>query len=100
MNRDNALAIIKRHEPELRDLGVISLSLFGSAARDETDANSDIDVAVRLENIRGGFATLGRLDQIRAHLTQILGARVDVIPEPDEPSRIKAAIDRDRCRAF
>ncbi len=100
MNRDIALAMIRRHETELRGLGVISLSLFGSTARDEDGPNSDVDVAVQLEHIRSGFATFGRLDRIRERLTEILGTRVDVVPEPTELGGIKAAVDRDRRLAF
>jgi predicted nucleotidyltransferase len=100
MNRTTALAIIKAHEAELRTLGVVSLSLFGSTARNEARRNSDVDVAVRLADIRGGFATFGRLDQIRHRLAELLATRVDVIPEPTEPGVIKAALDRERCLAF
>ena len=100
MRRDDALAIIKAHAPELRKLGVVRLSLFGSTARDEASDSSDIDVAVRLEEIPSGFATLGRLDLIKLRLGQLLAARVDVIPEPSQSGSLKAAIDRDRCLVF
>lgn len=100
MNRDTALAIIKRHEAELKELGVVSLSLFGSTARDDATEVSDVDVAVRLEEIRGGLATFARLDLIRARLSKILGTRVDVISEPKHRNRIKIAIDKDRHLAF
>jgi predicted nucleotidyltransferase len=100
MRRADALAALKAHAPELRKLGVASLSLFGSTARDEADDQSDIDVAVRLEGLRGGFATFGRLDLIKRRLGELLGASVDVIPEPDVPGPVKAAIDKDRCIAF
>lgn len=100
MDRGTALAIVRRHETELRELGVVSLSLFGSTARGDAGRNSDVDVAVRLDRIQGGFATFGRLDQIRKRLAELFGTRVDVVPEPTEPDGIKAAIDRDRCRAF
>jgi predicted nucleotidyltransferase len=100
MDRDTALAIVRRHEAEFRQLGIVSLSLFGSTARGEADLNSDVDVVVRLDRIHGGFATFGRLDQIRVRLAELLGTRVDVVPEPAEPDGIKSAIDKDRCRAF
>jgi predicted nucleotidyltransferase len=100
MDRETALAIVRRHEAELRKLGIVSLSLFGSTARGQADRNSDVDVVVRLDCIQGGFATFGRLDLIRRRLAELLGTRVDVVPEPTEPDEIKAAIERDRCRAF
>src|SRR5262245_29864014 len=100
MNRDAVLSVIREHETELRELGVVSLSLFGSTARNEAGINSDIDIAVRLAESRSGFATFGRLDRIRQRLAELLAARVDVIPEPTEPSVIKAAIEKERCLAF
>ncbi len=78
----------------------MSLSLFGSVARGEANSNSDIDVAVRLEQIQSGFATLARLDQIKQRLSEHLGAPVDVIPEPEETGPIKASVEKDRRLAF
>ena len=100
MYRDAALDLIKRHESELRKLGIVRLSLFGSTARDEAGSASDIDVAVRLENVPSGFAYFGRLDAITERLAQILGTSVDVVPEPAPAPRVQEAIERDRCRAF
>jgi len=100
MRRDVALAILKAHAPELRELGVVRLSLFGSTARDEASDNSDIDVAVRLEAIPSGFATLRRLDLIKLRLGALLEARVDVIPEPSQPGSLTTAIERDRYLVF
>jgi uncharacterized protein len=46
MDRTEAMAKLKRTEPALRGLGVAGLYLFGSTARDEAAANSDVDVFV------------------------------------------------------
>ena len=100
MKRNNTLAILKTHAAELRELGVVRLSLFGSTARDEADSNSDVDVAVRLEEIAGGFATLGRLELVRRRLGEILHTRVDVIPEPSQPGPLKTAIDQEGHLVF
>jgi uncharacterized protein len=100
MNRDAALAIIKRHQAELRELGVISLSLFGSAARNEAGDDSDVDVAVRLAEGPHGFAYFARLDRIEARLGELLGRRVDVVTEPAPARRIQRAIEQDRRLAF
>lgn len=100
MDRATAIARLKSFEPELRALGVESLSLFGSTARDEARPDSDIDVAVSLEPIVSGFEFFGRLDRVREELSQRMGIAVDVIPEPRRPNRIKAAIDKDRQLVF
>lgn len=44
MNRDTAIARLKEHEAELRRLGVQSLYVFGSTARDEAGPESDVDL--------------------------------------------------------
>ena len=100
MQAETAIAILKRHELELRQLGIESLFLFGSTARGEATSNSDVDVAVKLTDIPSGLAIFGRLDRIRERLTDLLSKRVDVILEPSRPGRMKSAIERDRRRAF
>ena len=100
MNRDDALVIIKRHELELRRLGIASLSLFGSLARGEAQTHSDVDVAVQLENPPQGFAYFGRLGEIERRLAALLESPVDVIDEPAARPQLRQAIERDRCLAF
>ncbi len=46
MKRDQVLAILNAHQAELQDLGVKSLELFGSVARDEARRDSDVDFLV------------------------------------------------------
>lgn len=46
MRRDDVIARLKRAEPALRAFGVGALYLFGSHARDEATAQSDVDVFV------------------------------------------------------
>jgi len=100
MRRDTVLDIIQSHQSELEQLGVTSLSLFGSVARNKATEDSDIDVAVRLAAGPHGFAYFGRLDQIESRLRELLGRRVDVVPEPAPATRIQRAIDQDRYLAF
>jgi uncharacterized protein len=44
MRRSAAIARLKRHEAELKQLGVEHLYLFGSTARDEARHDSDVDL--------------------------------------------------------
>ncbi len=46
MRRDEIIARLKNTEPKLREVGVAALYLFGSHARDEARADSDVDVFV------------------------------------------------------
>ena len=49
MQRDTILQTLKQHQTALTDLGVRSLALFGSVARDEATPTSDIDILVEFE---------------------------------------------------
>jgi uncharacterized protein len=45
-SRDEVIARLRAHEAEIRAFGATALYLFGSAARDELTADSDVDVFV------------------------------------------------------
>jgi len=101
MHRDRVIATLREHESQLTAAGVVSVSLFGSTARGETDPG-DVDIAVRLgENFsRGGFDYFGRLEDLTQQLSQLLGCKVDVVEEPVRKERFQKEIDRDRALAF
>ena len=102
MNRDQIISMLRAHETELRAAGVLSVSIFGSAARGENLADSDVDVAVRLgENFsKPGLDYFSRLDNLQARLSEILGCKVDVVEEPVRKERFQSRIDMDRALAF
>jgi uncharacterized protein len=102
MNRDDIIAALRAHEPELRAAGVRSLSLVGSAAREIQRPDSDVDVLVRLvpEAMGTGFAYFGRIDALTHRLEAILKRPVDVIVEPVYKERLRRAVYRDRAVAF
>jgi len=49
MRQQEALAILSTHQTALKGFGVKSLLLFGSVARDEARADSDVDLLVEFE---------------------------------------------------
>ncbi len=81
------------HAAELRPAGIRHLSLFGSTARGEAGAESDVDLAVELD--REAHIGLFGLDGIGSRISEILGRKVDLIPEPMEKRRLQENIDRD-----
>ncbi len=101
MTRDQVIATLRQHEPELRSAGVVSLSLFGSTARDEADP-ADVDIAVRLADrfSSGGFDYYYQLEQLQQRLSRLIGCKVDLVPEPVQKERFQHEIDRDRALAF
>ena len=102
MSREQIIATLRANEQALKDDGVVRLSLFGSVARDEAGPDSDIDIAVRLGEgfSTGGFDYFWRLEQLERRLSQMLGAKVDVVAEPVRKERFQNEIDRDRALAF
>ena len=102
MDREQAVELLRAHEAELKAVGVARLSIFGSVARGDATASSDVDVVIRLnpEAAQGGFAYFGRLDAINRRLEEILGCSVDVVAEPVRKERLRQTIEREATLAF
>lgn len=95
---EHVVATLRAHETELRRAGIRRLSLFGSVARGDAEANSDIDLAVEFDP--AARMDLFRLAALERRIAEILNRRVDLLPEPVEKPRLRANIDRDRRLAF
>ena len=95
MRRDEALAILAAHRQELHAMGVASLSLFGSVARDEAGPDSDVDLLVEVRRPFGLFA-LARLER---YLESILGRPVDVGTPDSLHPMIRDQVLREAVRA-
>lgn len=95
---DDVIAILRAHEAELRASGVRRLSLFGSVARGDAGPDSDVDLAVELD--RGARIGLIRLIALEERIGELVGRKVDLLPEPVEKPRLRANIERDRKIAF
>lgn len=78
MDRQDVIAKLRPHEPELRAASVLHLSLFGSVARGERPPKSDVDLMA--EFVPGREYSL--LDRVRLErrLAEILEAPVDLAP--------------------
>jgi uncharacterized protein len=75
MKRDEVVRTLLAHETDLRErFGAISLSLFGSVARDEATAASDVDLLVEFDRPTGYFGLIA----LEEHLEGLLGCKVDV----------------------
>jgi len=95
---DTVISTLRAHAAELRAAGIRHLSLFGSLARGEAEADSDVDLAAELD--REAHIDLFSLAGLERRLSEILGRKVDLIPEPVEKARLRENIERDRRRAF
>jgi hypothetical protein len=77
MQRQEVLDRLAGHRTELTALGVKSLALFGSVARDQVSADSDVDLLVTFDRPVGLF----HFARVRRRLAEILGAPVDLVTE-------------------
>lgn len=78
MPREKVLALLRQHWAEIQtQFGVERLMLFGSTARGEAHAGSDIDLLVRFSAPPGydGYFAL------KCYLEALLGAPVDLVME-------------------
>lgn len=92
MRRDEAVRLLASHRAELEAMGVTSLALFGSVARDEAGPDSDVDVIIDVRRPMGLF----NFAAIHLRLEEILGCKVDVLTEASLLPRDHAVIDKDR----
>lgn len=98
MKRDKVIATLRAHEPELRAAGVVRLSLFGSTARNEARADSDVDLLAVFDDAQ----RLSLLDMIglENRLADLLGLPVDLIEEGTLKPRAWENVSREVVRAF
>lgn len=75
MRREQVITILKSLKPNLKSLGVHSLAVFGSVARDEAQPNSDIDTLVDLEPP----VTFDRYMDVKFYLEEKLNTKVDLV---------------------
>ena len=55
MSKQEIIDKLKAHKEELRRMGISSLAVFGSAARDEAVPGSDIDLLIEFDRSVGVF---------------------------------------------
>ena len=82
----DVLSQIRSHRDELQRRGVRHLSVFGSIARGDFEADSDVDLLVDLD--QGIVRSLVEYASIQSFLQDILGRPVDLA----ERGRLKAHV--------
>lgn len=90
MDRSYVIQILRQHEKELKDAGILHLRLFGSLARNEASEHSDVDLLAEFDKSR--HLSLVKVGSLQMRLSELLGAQVD-LSSPDwmrEPIRSKA----------
>lgn len=80
MELDEALRELKRQLEALYGERLKGLYLFGSRARGDAEPDSDVDVAVVLDDYESAFAEIRRMSRIGARLSLTLDLNLSLIP--------------------
>ncbi len=101
-SRSALLALLQAHKAELQASGVETITVFGSVAREDAVADSDVDLAIRASAgfSSGGFDHFGRLEDLRERLAKLLHRKIDLVEEAGACPRLLEAIRREGVRAF
>ena len=94
MDRNEVIDRLRLAEHDLRRLGVRTLRLFGSVARDEATPESDVDLLVEFE----GPATFSGFMALKIFIEDLLGARVDLITEAGLREGVRPHVEREAIR--
>jgi uncharacterized protein len=94
----HVLLTLRTHESELRQFGVSHAAVFGSVARGEASADSDIDVLVELDEHRAmGVFEYARL---KLYINELLDGAGDVVNRRTLKPLLRDNILRDAIHAF
>lgn len=94
MDQKQVVKRIQANQARLSELGVASLSLFGSVARGDSTEDSDIDLLVGFD----GRASFDRYMDLKLFLEDLLGRRVDLVTEQALRKEIRAQVEQDLLR--
>lgn len=87
-NRSEIIQKIQSHQAEIANLGVKSLAIFGSVARNEAQFDSDVDILVEFSRPIGLFDFIS----VKEYLETLLDCPVDLVtPDAIRPA-MKAKI--------
>ncbi len=90
--RTQILQLLTESKPELaKRFGVIRLALFGSTARDNARADSDVDILVAFD----GPATSARYFGVQFYLEDLLGRPIDLVTEKALRPELRPYIERE-----
>jgi uncharacterized protein len=98
----HVLRTLRALEPELRAAGVRHISVFGSVARGDDTATSDVDLALDLAPDRTppGFQFVVYIDRLKQRLAAALSRDVDIVVLPARRLELRETLSREAIAAF
>lgn len=97
VDRTEAIARLKAHQAELRRLDVQHLYLFGSTARNEAGADSDVDLF--FDYPRGKFGLYELMD-VKEAAARILGRKADIMTRDSIHKALRTRIEAEAVPVF
>ena len=96
------LQTLRAVEPELRAAGVRHVSVFGSVARDEDTAGSDVDLALDFApgTAPTGFQFVVYVERLKDKLAAALRRNVNIVILPIRRQELKETLSREAIPAF
>ena len=98
MNSQEIIARLRKNEPALRDRGVRHAALFGSSARGDQRADSDVDIMIEVDPA----ARIGIYEYvaIKDYIAGLFDIRVDVVRRDRLKPYVRPIATRDAIYAF
>ena len=98
MDKEHVIAKLRAHERQLKEAGIVRLSLFGSTARGEAGPDSDVDLLAAFNETRR--LTLLDVVGLELQLSDLLGCPVDLAEEGKLKPRVQKSVEAEVVRAF
>ncbi len=92
------LDALRAEQAPLRRSGIASLWVFGSVVRGDAQAGSDVDLFAEFDP--AAKLSLVRLSSLRAELSDLLGAPVDLVERSAFHPEIRRAAEQDAVQVF
>lgn len=99
MTREDVLQVLRDHEAQLREQGVIHAALFGSLARGDAGPKSDIDIMIEFDP--DAPVTMWSYVAVIRYVQSLFGRRrTDVVNRLGINKYIRPSAERDAVHAF
>ena len=97
MKRADAITLLQAHEAQLKQLGVLTLYMFGSTAREEAREGSDVDLFFDYDK---GKLGLFQLMDVKEYTSGILGCKADIMTRDSIHRVLRDEIEASAIRVF
>ena len=97
MKRADAITLLQAHEAQLKQLGVLTLYMFGSTAREEAREGSDVDLFFDYDKGKLGHF---QLMDVKDYTSEILGCKADIMTRDSIHRVLREEIEASAIRVY